>query len=258
MMEYENKPARFGPISLFDLHESSKGENLQAALKAAYLEFAPLAKSGVNKFFKTDGKPHLFSTLKDIEDATSESLIKNNLMIRHQVIPVTMGNDLQNILRTTIEHTPSGEFFSSMIAMDNTGGPQSNGSQVTYFRRYNLICLLNLEADDEDDGNAAQGNKGEKAAPTTKTPQRSYELYDVNGKQKSNYTSWKSFKKALEIEKYAHSEKWREKQIAMLQELRQWALIEKKSADDKAKEHLHSLSEACLRYLNEINKFEGI
>lgn len=252
-MEYESKQMTYGQMSLFDLVESASGVKLHTAMIEARSNFEPLAKSGVNSYFKSGNKEHRFSTLKDIEDAITGAYTAQSLSVRHQVLAVPMNGQLSNVLRTTIEHAPSGEFVSSIIAMENAGGPQNTGSQITYYRRYNLISLLNLESDDEDDGNAAQGNKGDKAAPKTKTPSRSYEVFGLDGKVDKTFTDWNSFTKAIQpIDKFSHSEAWVTEQCKMLKEVSAWAKSQTKDQDDKVAALLGKLSDAAGKLKTEI------
>lgn len=126
-MEYETKQMTYGQMSLFDLVESASGVKLHTAMIEARSNFDPLAKSGVNSYFKSGNKEHRFSTLKDIEDAITGAYTAQSLSVRHQVLAVPMNGQLSNVLRTTIEHAPSGEFVSSIIVMENAGGPQNTG-----------------------------------------------------------------------------------------------------------------------------------
>ena len=162
-------------------------------------------------------------------------------------------NGLQNALRTTLEHKESGEFISSVMAMDATSGPQGNGSQISYFRRYNLLSLLNLEADDEDDGNAAQGNKGEDAAPKTKMPSRSYEVFGLDGEVARTFTDWNSFSKSIHpLDRYKHSDIWCKAQVQMLDEVRKWAIEQIKGQDVKVQKSLSKLHDAAQKLKGEI------
>ena len=43
--------------------------------------------------------------------------------------------------------------------------PQGLGSAITYYRRYGLVLLFNLVAEDDDDGNAATPPKPKKSKP---------------------------------------------------------------------------------------------
>jgi len=252
-MEYENNVTQSGQISLFNLIESASGAKLLAALDEARNEYKPLEKSGVNSYYKTGSKEHRFSTLKDIENAVELAHFTKNLHIRHQVIAVQTANGLQNALRTTLEHKESGEFISSIMAMDATSGPQGNGSQITYYRRYNLLALLNLEADDEDDGNAAQGNKGDKAAPQTKMPSRSYEVFGLDGKVARTFTDWNSFSKSIHpLDRYKHSDIWCKAQVQMLDEVRKWVNEQRKGQDEKVQKNLTKLHDAAQKLKGEI------
>lgn len=44
--------------------------------------------------------------------------------------------------------------------------PQGQGSAITYARRYSLMAVLGLVADEDDDGNAASGGRSGRSTPT--------------------------------------------------------------------------------------------
>ena len=79
-------------------------------------------------------------------------------------------------LRTTLLHA-SGEYISNDTAvLVSDRGAQAYGSALTYAARYGVTRLLCLASEDDDDGNAAEGNaaervqrarKAEKAEPIT-------------------------------------------------------------------------------------------
>jgi hypothetical protein len=58
---------------------------------------------------------------------------------------------------TDIRDIESNTFVTSEIEI-NTTKPQDKGSEITYYRRYNLLSLLDLEVED-DDGKTAQDSK---------------------------------------------------------------------------------------------------
>ena len=132
-------------------------EKVLEAIELAKIEFESLGKNGQNPFFKTqNGEPHKFSTLADINKACKDALIKHGLSVSYQC----EYNDGLNFLKTIITHLSSGQFISSTSVIGNTNSrPQEIGSGITYFRRYHIQAMLNLEADFEDDGNQASGNK---------------------------------------------------------------------------------------------------
>lgn len=132
-------------------------EKVLEAIERAKLEFEPLEKNGQNNFFKTqNGEPHKFSTLADIHKASTKSLLNFGLSVNYQC----EYNDGLNFLKTTITHLSSGQSISSTSIIGHSNStPQQIGSGITYFRRYHIQAMLNLEADFEDDGNQASGNK---------------------------------------------------------------------------------------------------
>jgi hypothetical protein len=63
------------------------------------------------------------------------------------------------ILDTRIMHT-SGQWIGSVMPLTVAGTPQQRGSEITYLKRYSLCGLIGVAAEDEDDdGNAASGNR---------------------------------------------------------------------------------------------------
>jgi len=65
-------------------------------------------------------------------------------------------------LRTTLLHA-SGEFIANDTAvLVSDRGPQAYGSALTYAARYGVTRLLCLASEDDDDGNAAEGNAAER------------------------------------------------------------------------------------------------
>ena len=106
----------------------NKTDKLLEALEAAKKQFKPLAKNGKNNFFKTQNGVHEYSTLVDIKN----------------------------------------QFIQSKSVIGGaTNTPQQNGSGITYYRRYHIQAMLNLEADFDDDGNKASNveKKEEKKQP---------------------------------------------------------------------------------------------
>lgn len=59
------------------------------------------------------------------------------------------------MLRGQLRHT-SGEVQESSWQLPTSGGPQAQGSAITYARRYLLLAATGVAPDDDDDGAAAQ------------------------------------------------------------------------------------------------------
>jgi hypothetical protein len=58
-------------------------------------------------------------------------------------------------LRTRITHAESGEHLEDVMLLMGKEDPQGQGSAITYARRYSLMAMLGLVADEDDDGNKA-------------------------------------------------------------------------------------------------------
>lgn len=95
-----------------------------------------------------------YATLDTILDHIRAPLSENGLSVT-QAIDVA-GERV--VVRTVLMHS-SGEWLESVTPLiGNTAKPQEFGSAVSYARRYALSAMLSITADDDDDGNAAQGN----------------------------------------------------------------------------------------------------
>lgn len=106
-------------------------------------EVKKIKKESKNPFFKSS-----YASLSNILDCIEEPLSSNGLTILQ--FPE---KDFELITR--LQHE-SGEFFESSYTMiPAKTDPQSIGSLITYQRRYALGAILNLNIDEDDDGNAA-------------------------------------------------------------------------------------------------------
>jgi hypothetical protein len=66
-----------------------------------------------------------------------------------------------NALTTIILHADSGEWMESSYVMPvaKQNDPQAMGSAITYARRQSIGSILNLNIDDDDDGEKAMGRQ---------------------------------------------------------------------------------------------------
>lgn len=109
-----------------------------------------------NPFFKSKyaGLPSILQTIK-------KPLAENGLS-------VIQFPENEDELTTRVNHT-SGEWIEATYRMPAVKhDPQGIGSRITYQRRYALTAVLNLDTDEDDDGNAASGKKVSKASPAEK------------------------------------------------------------------------------------------
>lgn len=134
-------------------------KEISAALAAAQGEFgAVIRDKTVTVTMKSGGKyTFSYAPLESILHAVKPALSKNGLSLTQAIIFV----DNKEYVETTLRHA-SGQTLANRIPIFvREDGPQAYGSGLTYARRYGVTLLLCISADDDDDGNAAEGNSAE-------------------------------------------------------------------------------------------------
>jgi hypothetical protein len=129
------------------LEKSDSIKNLAIALKKTQEEIGKVSFDATNPFLKNQ-----YATLGAIIETSKPVLVKNGLSVSQPVI--SNGNEIGV---TTILLHESGEFLSSTATinvLDQKGLSlaQAAGSIITYLRRYSLAAILNLYADEDNDG----------------------------------------------------------------------------------------------------------
>jgi len=122
-------------------------DKLAPALVALQSELTPVDKSADNPFFKSSYAP-----LPEIMKALQPLLSKNKLAISQFVTNL----DGQSAMSTMLIHA-SGQVLTvpPQPLLLTKQDPQSQGSAITYARRYGVMSALGLVADEDDDGNRA-------------------------------------------------------------------------------------------------------
>lgn len=100
-----------------------------------------LKKDSNNPFFKSK-----YISLDNILEVYEPLFIKNDLLCLHY--------SKDNKLITELIDLKSEEKVSSEFNIYNND-PQKQGSEITYWKRYNLSQLLNIQTDTDDDWNKA-------------------------------------------------------------------------------------------------------
>lgn len=134
-------------------------KDISAALAAAQGEFgAVIRDKTVTVTMKSGGKyTFSYAPLESILHAVKPALSKNGLSLTQAIIFI----EGKEYVETTLRHA-SGQTLSNRIPIFvREDGPQAYGSGLTYARRYGVTLLLCISADDDDDGNAAEGNSAE-------------------------------------------------------------------------------------------------
>lgn len=125
------------------MQTSDKLEQLPKALLEFHKKVGKIIKSDNNPFFKSK-----YASLATILDVITEPLTECGLII------VQFPTGLYQ-LTTRLQHV-SGEFMESTYEMQPVKhSPQDAGSVITYQRRYAIGAILNLNIDEDDDGNKA-------------------------------------------------------------------------------------------------------
>lgn len=140
--------------------EPQTTHNLHAALAAAQGDFEPIKRDkSVTVTMKSGGKYSFsYAPLESILHAVTPALSKNGLCLTQATKCLESGKEF---VETTLRHA-SGEVLTNVIPIFvRDDGPQAYGSALTYARRYGVTLLLCISADDDDDGNAAEGNSAE-------------------------------------------------------------------------------------------------
>ena len=89
--------------------------------------------------------------MADINKATTPSLSKHGLCIIQLIQP----NTDKAIIKTMLCHKSGASIDSTIEIVPVTKTPQGMGSAYTYARRYGIQAMLNISAEEDDDGNAA-------------------------------------------------------------------------------------------------------
>lgn len=134
------------------MEKSASISKLSAALVKFQSKCVVVGKDSTNPHFKSK-----YASLSAIIEATQSPLAEVGLA----VIQLPAG---ENTLTTMLVHE-SGEYIAETYKMTPVrNDPQGLGSAITYQRRYALGAVLNINIDDDDDGNSASqtGMTGEK------------------------------------------------------------------------------------------------
>jgi hypothetical protein len=97
-----------------------------------------------------------YATLAGVWESCRKPLSDNGLAVVQQV---TAATDKSITVRSILGHA-SGQSIPSELTMPVVGGTaQAVGSAITYARRFALMALVGIVADEDDDGNAASDQK---------------------------------------------------------------------------------------------------
>jgi hypothetical protein len=126
--------------------------SLFSALSKAQAEFGVVVKDKSNPAFKGNR----YATLDSVNKAIREPFAKYHLAVTSFFKRTEDGG---YSLTTRVTFGDTGEFTEIDYPITLPANIQQQGSTITYVRRYSICALLNLVADEDDDGNAASGKQ---------------------------------------------------------------------------------------------------
>lgn len=130
---------------------------IAAALAAAQAEISNPSKDKTAKVTSTKGNySYDYADLAAVLETIRPTLSKHGIAVMQ---PPAIAAPKRIEVLTILLHK-SGEWVGSKLAADiEDGRPQAVGSVITYLRRYQVMSLAGVAAeDDDDDGRHAQGN----------------------------------------------------------------------------------------------------
>lgn len=133
------------------MNRSDSIANLAAALAQAQAHFPQIPRNKDVTVSSSKGTYKFsYAPFEDVLRATREARAQNGLAFVQSATADSM--------ETTVLHS-SGEWISTTVPMMITqASMQGMGSALTYASRYGFCKAFGVQADDDDDGNAADGN----------------------------------------------------------------------------------------------------
>ena len=137
-----------GPASPAPETAQQAASTLWTALLAFQAEAPTLRKDKTNPAFRSK-----YISLDAVVDAVKPLLTKHELL---WITMPTRDETGEPALAYRLAHAPTGEAITGVMPlMLAKADPQGQGSAITYARRYCTLAVLDLVADEDDDGNAA-------------------------------------------------------------------------------------------------------
>lgn len=150
------------------METSSELDRLFAALDGFHEKSNLVKATKENPFLKNK-----YADYNTVVSATRADLLENGLRVKQAVVNV----DGKTAIWTRLTHLESGQYMISVSPVAHKDNdPQSQGSGITYMKRYAYVAMLDLLVDTDDDGNLAAGLG--KAAEKKKEVEKAIALLD--------------------------------------------------------------------------------
>lgn len=128
---------------------STETDKLYKALDSFHQKTNLVKATKENPYFKS-----MYADYNVVVSETKPDLIENDLRVKQTITNI----DGKTAIRTRLTHIASSQFIedvSPVAHKDND--PQSQGSGITYGKRYAYVAMLDLLVDQDDDGSLASG-----------------------------------------------------------------------------------------------------
>jgi hypothetical protein len=184
-------------------------ENILKKIYQVKQEVGAISKDSKNPYFKSNYFD-INSLLAEVEPV----LLEYDLVLLQPIV--------DNKVTSMIFDIESGESMESSIELPNIADPQKLGSAITYFRRYTLVSLLGLQAEDDDGNKASNRTKTKKVVSTPKktvstpkktTPKVENEESSNTGSDDDFLSTLNSFDNAMALVEWFNEQPERDKYI---------------------------------------------
>lgn len=125
-------------------------KEIATALAKAQSTMSGAKRTKKNPFFKSS-----YADLESVFEAIREPFAENGLSVTQIMEVLDNGNQ---VLITRLMHE-SGEFLDSKMLVPNIQDIQKLGGAYTYLRRYALMAIAGIPAEDDDGNEASQEQK---------------------------------------------------------------------------------------------------
>lgn len=143
-------------------------KELAAALVKAQGAMPDLQRDKINPAFRSR-----YLSLEKLLEEVLPVLNRHELAVTQWPTFVETETGVLPALRTILVHGPTGEQMQdTMLLREEKQTPQGQGSAITYAKRYALMALCGLSADEDDDGNTATGQRPRRQARATGGPKK--------------------------------------------------------------------------------------
>ncbi len=145
--------------------KSESIKEITTALCKAQMAFKPIKRTERVGYDTTKGrKQYNYAPLNEVIEATKQALADNGLAVTQSTY-LQGGN---TILETLLSHS-SGEWLSGELYVGKQDQPpQTEGSALTYKRRYGMSAILGVSSEEDDDTEEAMKEKPPKVEKASK------------------------------------------------------------------------------------------